>query len=53
MLRLRALRSSGDFDQYWTYHEAQEYQRNHVARYADGNVVPVQGHTRPVLRRVK
>lgn len=53
VLRLRALRSSGDFDQYWSYHETQEYQRNHVARYADGNVVPVQGRKRPALRRVK
>ena len=53
VLRLRALRSSGDFEQYWDYHVAQEYQRNHVARYADGNVVPVQGHTRAALRRVK
>ncbi|MGH9365519.1 MAG: ISKra4 family transposase, partial [Thermoanaerobaculia bacterium] len=39
VLRLRSLRSSGDFDEYWTYHEAQEYQRNHVARYA-GHKVP-------------
>lgn len=53
VLRLRALRSSGDFADYWSYHVAQEYQRNHVALYADGNVVPVQGHTRPALRRVK
>ena len=53
VLRLRALRSSGDFDAYWDYHVAQEYQRNHVARYADGNVVPVKGRARPALRRVK
>jgi hypothetical protein len=53
VLRLRALRSSGDFEQYWSYHVAQEYQRNHVARYADGNVVQVQGHSRPALRLVK
>jgi hypothetical protein len=53
VLRLRALRCSGDFEPYWSYHVAQEYQRNHVARYADGIVVPVQDHTRPVLRRVK
>jgi len=55
VLRLRALRSSGDFDAYWDHHVAQEYQRNHVARYADGNVVPIKGHTRtpPTLRRVK
>ena len=53
VLRLRALRSSGDFAQYWSFHLAQEYQRNHVTRYADGNVASVQGHSRPHLRRVK
>ena len=53
VLRLRALRSSGDFAAYWSYHVAQEYQRNHVALYADGNVVPVQRRTPPTLRRVK
>lgn len=53
VLRVRALRSSGDFDQYWEYHVAQEYQRNHVARYADGNVALVKGRARPALRRVK
>ncbi|HEX9843084.1 MAG TPA: ISKra4 family transposase [bacterium] len=53
VLRLRALRSSGDFNAYWDYHVAQEYQRNHVARYADGNVVPVKGRARPALRCVK
>lgn len=52
VLRLRALRSSGDFNAYWDYHVAQEYQRNHVARYADGNVVPVKGSS-PALRLVK
>ena len=53
VLQLRALRASGDFDSYWDFHVAQEYQRNHVARYADGNVVPIKGHTKPTLRRVK
>lgn len=53
VLRLRALRSSGDFAAYWSYHVAHEYQRNHVALYADCNVVPVQGRTRPALRCVK
>ena len=53
VLRLRALRSSGDFEQYWSFHVTQEYQRNHVAQYANGNVTPVQGNSSPVLRRVK
>ena len=40
VLRLRALRVSGDFDEYWHFHEAQEYQRNHLALYADHKVPP-------------
>jgi len=40
VLRLRALRSSGDFEEYWTFHEAQERARNHLPRYAT-EVVPL------------
>ena len=36
VLRLRALRASGDFDAYWTFHMAQERRRTHLARYAQG-----------------
>ena len=39
VLRLRALRASHDFDEYWDFHEACEYKRNHQDLYADG-VVP-------------
>ena len=35
VLKLRALRASGDFDAYWDFHEAREYERNHAQRYAD------------------
>jgi hypothetical protein len=38
VLRLRALRSSQDFDEYWAFHERQEYERNHAAHYADHHV---------------
>jgi len=34
VLRLRSLRSSGDFDAYWSFHREREYQRNHASRYA-------------------
>ena len=34
ILRLRAVITNGDFDQYWEFHLAQEYRRNHLARYA-------------------
>ena len=35
VLRLRALRSSGDFEEYWAVHLACEHARNHKARYAN------------------
>lgn len=38
VLRLRALRSSDDFDAYWKFHEQQEYERNHASRYANHRV---------------
>lgn len=38
VLRLRALRSSGDFAEYWRFHERAEYERNHAALYADHHV---------------
>jgi len=34
VLRLRSLRSSGDFEEYWRFHEKREMERNHLARYA-------------------
>jgi hypothetical protein len=33
MLWLRAIYASGDLDTYWSYHIAQEHQRNHLSRY--------------------
>jgi hypothetical protein len=46
VLRLRALRKSGDFEKYWGFHEAQEYERNHAVRYA-GAQVPKTEKARP------
>lgn len=40
VLRLRSLRSSNDFDDYWDFHESCEYKRNHQDLYAS-RVVPV------------
>lgn len=34
VLKMRALKSSGDFDAYWTFHEARELERNHTSHYA-------------------
>jgi hypothetical protein len=50
VLRLRALRSSHDFDEYWAFHEAKEYERNHRALYADG-IVPPTLKPRPTRKR--
>jgi len=33
ILKLRSLRSSGDFSEYLAFHQAKELQRNHLARY--------------------
>lgn len=38
VLRLRALRCSGDFDEYWLHHENAEFLRNHLGAYANGEV---------------
>jgi hypothetical protein len=38
VLRLRALCSSGDLQEYWRFHEARELERNHLQRYADGRL---------------
>lgn len=36
VLRLRSLRASGDFQEYWRYHEKMEKERNHVSKYDNG-----------------
>jgi len=50
VLRLRALRSSRDFDEYWTFHEARAYERNHRSRYA-GSIVPRTTASLPTAKR--
>lgn len=50
VLRLRALRSSHDFDEYWVFHEAQEHKRNHKVLYARG-IVPPTINPRPTRKR--
>ncbi|MDQ3153997.1 MAG: ISKra4 family transposase [Actinomycetota bacterium] len=39
ILKLRAVRSNGDFEKYWDYHLSQERRRVHQSLYAD-NLVP-------------
>jgi hypothetical protein len=56
VLRLRALVTNGDFDDYWRFHLQQEHERNHRTRYANGTVpnpLPGLRSARPKLRRIK
>jgi hypothetical protein len=57
VLRLRALRSSRDFDEYWSFHEKKEYERNHRALYSEGIVPPtfklLQTRKRNHLKAIK
>ena len=53
VLRLRAVRASGDFDEYWEFHLTQEQTRNHEARYADGKVPDALPRKKAHLRRIK
>jgi hypothetical protein len=56
VLRLRALLKSGDLAEYWKFHEAREYERNHLTRYADERLPvihnPARRRRRTHLRRV-
>jgi hypothetical protein len=53
VLRLRAIRASGDFDEYWKFHLAQDQTRNHASHYEGGKVPDVLPAPKPRLRRVK
>lgn len=39
IVKLRSLRSSGDFEKYWEFHEVQEYERNHGSLYANPSIL--------------
>jgi hypothetical protein len=53
VLRLRALRASGDFDDYWHFHLAREKDRNHASRYANAEIPNPLPARRGYLRRIK
>lgn len=55
ILKLRAIVTSGDFEEYWAFHERREHERNHAQRYADGAPPAVGGKPsgKPMLRVVK
>lgn len=53
ILRLRALSTSGGFEDYWQFHLAQEHRRTHASRYADNDIPNLLPPSRPHLRLVK
>lgn len=54
VLKLRALRKNGDFEQYWQFHLGREKERNHLRRYKDGlpDLVPPEEQS-PKLKPTK
>lgn len=52
VLKLRALRTNSDFDEYWRFHLEAEHSRTHAMRYSYANV-PNPLPRRPALRVVK
>jgi hypothetical protein len=53
VLKLRALLASGDFDEYWSFHEAREHDRIHRARYAGMELPAVVLPKRHTSRHLK
>ncbi len=41
VLRMRALKASGDFDAYWRFHEQRQLQRQHLQKYANAQLPTV------------
>jgi hypothetical protein len=39
VLQIRALRSSGDFEQYWDFHKLQEFTRNHADKFLNSDIL--------------
>jgi hypothetical protein len=35
VIKLRSLKASKDFDNYWEFHENREHHRNHLSQYSD------------------
>jgi len=50
VLKLRSLHASEDFDEYWTFHERRERERNHASTYLGGAIPPIK---RPTTKRAR
>lgn len=53
VLRLRALRTSKDFDAYWAFHLERDRDRNHASNYEDGKIPDPLPPPKSRLKRVK
>jgi hypothetical protein len=53
VLRLRALWTNGDFDDYWAFHLEREHERTHRSRYVGGRVPYPLAPSRTILRAIK
>lgn len=53
VLRLRAIRASGDFDEYWKFHLEREHERNHLRLYAEQTAPDPLPMPKQRLRRIK
>jgi hypothetical protein len=53
VLRLRALCTNGDFDDYWRFHLEREHERIHRSRYADGRIPYPLAPSERRLRAIK
>jgi hypothetical protein len=39
VLQIRAIRSSGDFEQYWDFHKIKEFTRNHIDKFLNPDIL--------------
>jgi hypothetical protein len=53
VLRLRAIRASGDFDEYWRFHLEHDKTRNHASRYYNAMLPDPIPSPKPRLKRLK
>ncbi|GLI35883.1 hypothetical protein DAMNIGENAA_33160 [Desulforhabdus amnigena] len=49
VLRIRSLRSSGDFESYWSYHLKRERERNYFLYPVDGRALPAVMENEPAV----
>jgi hypothetical protein len=44
VLKLRSIRTNGDFDEYWRFHLKKERERNHESKYENGQLPPLKNY---------